>query len=132
MELKVENLAFEDTWKDIVRIKKDWRKDRAGSHISRGKICRISVGKKSKWVIVHGREPTDNVIQMDLTSRLVLETDVGKTYDFTLDKLSWFRSLWFPWKASDPLYRLPAQLSIVSFFLGVVLGVLGIIVGLAK
>ena len=130
MELKVGNLPIEDTWKDIVRIKKDWRKDRSGTHIPRGKICRISVGRKSKWVIVHGREPSDNTIQMDLTSRLALETDADKTYDFTLDQLSWLRSLWFPWKASDPMYRLPAQLSIVSFFLGVVLGVLGIIVGL--
>lgn len=130
MELKVGNLALEDTWKDIVRIKKEWRKDRFDSHIPRGKVCRISVGNRSKWVIVHGREPSDNVIQMDLTSRLALEIDADQSYDFNLDQLSWLRSLWFPWKASDPMYRLPAQLSIVSFLLGVVLGVLGIIVGL--
>src|ERR1700682_5397072 len=107
MNLKVENLAFEDTWKDIVRIKKEWRRDRSGSHIPRGKICRISVGKKSKGVIGHGREPNDNAIQMDLTSRLELETETGQTYDFTLDQLSWLKSLLFPWKASDPMYRLP-------------------------
>jgi hypothetical protein len=130
MELKVENLAFEDTWKDIVRIKKEYRRDRSDSPIRRGRICRITVGKKLKWVIVHGREPSDNVIQMDLTTRLALGIDTGQTYEFTLDQLSWIRSLWFPWKASDPMYRLPAQLSLVSFFLGVVLGVLGIIVGL--
>jgi hypothetical protein len=130
MNLKVENLSFEDTWKDIVRIKKKYRKDRSGSHISRGKVCRISVGEKSKWVIVHGREPSDSVIQMDLNTRLVLEVDTGQTYEFTLERLSWIRSLWFPWKASDPMYRLPAQLSLVSFFLGVIFGVLGIIVGL--
>jgi len=81
-------------------------------------------------VIVHGRKPSDNVIQMDLTTRLALEIDTDQTCDFNLDQLSWLRSLWFPWKASDPMYRLPAQLSIVSFLLGVVLGVLGIIVGL--
>jgi hypothetical protein len=130
MELKVQNLASEDTWKDIVRINKGFRKDRVELHIPRGKICRITVGKNSKWVIVHGREPKDNVIQMDLTTRLALEVETEQPYEFSLDQLPWIKTLWFPWKASDPMYRLPAQLSIVSFFLGVVLGVLGIIVGL--
>jgi hypothetical protein len=130
MRLKVETLALEDTWKDIVRIKKEYRKDHLKKHVPRGKVCRISVGERSKWVIVHGREPSDNIIQMDLTTRLALGVDENEFYEFSLERLSWIRSLWFPWKASDPMYRLPAQLSIVSFFLGVVLGVLGIVVGL--
>jgi len=130
MRLTVENLAWEDTWKDIVRIKKQYRKDRENKHIRRGAICRITMGDKSKWVIVHGRESDDEVIQMDLNVRLALGVKTKQAYDFTLDRISWLKSLWFPWKASDPIYRLPAQLSLVSFFLGVVLGVLGILVGL--
>ncbi len=130
IDLTVANLALEDTWKDIVRIKKDYRKDRHGKHIRRGTICRITVGDRSKWVIVHGRRADDAVIEMDLNVRIALDVDAGKPYAFTLDRLTWIRSLWFPWKASDPIYRLPAQLSIVSFLLGVILGVLGIIVGL--
>jgi hypothetical protein len=130
MRLTVENLAWEDTWKDIVRIKKQYRKDRENKHIPRGAICRITVGDRSKWVIVHGRESDDEVIQMDLNVRLALDVKTRQAYDFTLDRISWIKSLWFPWKASDPIYRVPAQLSLVSFFLGVVLGVLGILVGL--
>ena len=118
VDLTVANLALEDTWKDIVRIKKAHRKDRHGNHIRRGAICRMSVNDRSKWVIVHGRKPDDAMVEMDLNIRIALDIDVGKTYAFTLDRLSWIRSLWFPWKASDPMYRLPAQLSIVSFLLG--------------
>jgi len=129
MNLKVENLELEDTWKDIVRIKKEYRRDRNDNHIPRGVVCRITTGDKSKWVIMHGREPEDNVIQMDLNARLALGIKKNRSYDFTLERLSWIRSLWFPWKASDPMYRLPAQLSVVSLILGIILGVLGILVG---
>jgi len=129
MKLTVKKLAVEDTWKDIVRIKKPYRRDRNDRHIPRGSICRIAVGDKSKWVIVHGREPDDRDIQMDLNVRLALDVEEDQNYDFMIDRLSWIRSLWFPWKASDPMYRLPAQLSLVSFFLGVILGVAGILLG---
>jgi len=58
-------LDLEDTWKDIIRIHKKYRKDSKGTHIPRGRVCRISVGTRSKWVIAHGRETDDGVIQMD-------------------------------------------------------------------
>ena len=79
---------------------------------------------------MHGRESDDEVIQMDLNVRLALDVKTKHAYDFTLEQISWLKSLWFPWKASDPIYRVPAQLSLVSLFLGIVLGVLGILVGL--
>ena len=129
MELKVQSLGAEDTWKDIVRIKKRYRKDRYGKHVPRGTICLLTLGENSKWVVVHGREPDDPVIQMDLTVRLALEVVPERTYDFTLEKLSWIRTLWFPWKTSDPIYRVPAQLSLISLFLGLFLGIVGILVG---
>jgi hypothetical protein len=130
VELTVAKLASEDAWRDIVRIKDDYRKDRNGNHIHRGTICKITGNGKSKWVIVHGRRPQDNTVEMDLNVRLALGVKVGETHPFVLEQLNWFRSLWFPWKASDPMYRLPAQLSIVSFLIGVLLGVLGILIGL--
>jgi hypothetical protein len=130
VRLTVKSLDAGDTWKDIVRIKNKYRTDHKDKHIRRGTICRVAVGDKSTWVIVHGREPDDSVIQMDLNTRLALGLKKEETRDFTIFRLSWIRSLWFPWKASDPMYRLPAQLSLVSFFLGMVLGVLGILVGI--
>ncbi|HLY99529.1 MAG TPA: hypothetical protein VKT33_10765 [Candidatus Angelobacter sp.] len=130
MQLKVEGLAVEDSWKDIIRIKNKYRKDSKGRHIRRGSICCVSVGDKLKWVILHGREDDDAVIQMDLNARLALGVKKGQTHDFQLERLSWLKSLWFPWKSSDPTYRVPAQLSLIALILGVVLGVVGIVIGL--
>ena len=130
MQLKVEAASLEDAWKDIVRINKAYRKNQLGQHIARGTICRMRVGDRSKWVIVHGRETADAVAQMDLNVRLALGVDLHGSYDFTLEPMSWIRSLWFPWMASDPVYRLPAQLSVVSLIVGFILGVLGILVSL--
>jgi hypothetical protein len=130
INLTVGALALEDTWKDIVRIHKPYRKDKDDQPIKRGTICRLSVGQKSKWVIVHGREADEKVIQMDLNTRLALELKEGGAYDFTITRLTWLRSLWFPWKVSDPIFRVPAQLALISLILGVVLGLIGILVGL--
>jgi len=130
LELTVKRLATTDAWKDIVRIKEGFRRDRNGTHVRRGTICRITAPNgRSKWIVVHGRKPNDNRIEMDLNVRLALDVKIGETYAFVLDQLSPIQSLWFPWKASDPMFRLPAQMGIISFVIGVVLGAAGILVG---
>lgn len=130
MKLNVEKLSGEDAWKDIIRIPHAFRKDIKGKHVERGTICRLVVGANSKWAIVHGLDSDEPVIKMDLNMRIALEVKKGVAYDFTLQRLGWLRRLWFPWRASDPTYRLPAQLSIIAFILGVLFGVFGIAVGL--
>lgn len=128
VQLVVRALPLEDTWKDVIRLNKKYRRDDGGRHIPRGRVCRISVGNRSKWVIAHGREADDAVIQMDLNVRLALGVKLDDSYFFTIEHLSWLKSLWFPWKASDPIYRLPSQLSLLALLIGIVLGVLGILV----
>jgi len=59
--------------------------------------------------------------------RLALGVKLGDSHLFAIQRLSWMKSLWFPWKASDPIYRLPAQLSLLALFIGIVLGMLGIL-----
>lgn len=132
MQLTVKRLSSNDSWKDIVRINKKFRVDCNEKHIERGSICRISVANRCKWVIVHGREPDDAVIRMDLNVRLALDVKTGDIHDFKIDQLSWLQSRWFPWKASDPGYRLPAQLGLISFFLGTLLGILSIVLAFKK
>jgi hypothetical protein len=127
--LKVQKLPADDTWKDIIRIKNKYRTDIRGDHIKRGTMCCITVGERSRWVVVHGREVADKVIQMDLNVRLALGLDPDTEYQFELEKLSFLERLWFPWKASDPIYRIPAQLGLISFLLGTVLGLIGIALG---
>lgn len=131
--LKVQKLDAEHTWKDLVLIPVQFRTDSKGRPIHRGTICRISHGGCSKWVIVAGLRPQANeerVIQMDLNVRLALSVEVGDERDFALHRLSWLKRLWFPWRASDPGYRAPAQLAFISLFLGTFLGVVGIALGI--
>lgn len=127
MKLTVKELATPDCWKDIVRINKSYRVDRTGKSIRRGRVCLIGVGFRSTWAVLHGRHGDDPVIHMDLNTRLSLELKVDETYDVTLTPLPWFRSLWYPWYASDPGYRIPGQLSLISLLLGVVGFVLGLV-----
>lgn len=129
MQLTVQRLSFQDSWRDIVRVKKRYRLDRKGNRIQRGRICRVTVGDQSKWVIMHGRETDEAVIQMDLNVRTALDVKADHAYDFEFDQLSWFQSLWFPWKASDPGYRVAGQLGLISFILGTGLGAIGVLLG---
>jgi hypothetical protein len=132
VRLAVRTLDVEDAWKDIVRINKKYRLGGKGQFVRRGTACilRAAPDGPSKWVIVHGRESTDPVIQMDLNVRLALEVKEGETHDFLLEPLSWIKSLWFPWMASDPSYRLPAQLGLLSALIGAILAVFGIVLSL--
>ena len=132
-QLKVQKLDAEHAWKDLVLIPVQFRTDSKGNPIHRGTICRICCDDCSKWVIVAGLRPQANeerVIQMDLNVRLALGVDVGEECNFQLDRLSWMSRLWFPWKASDPGYRAPAQLAFISLFLGTFLGLVGIVLGI--
>jgi hypothetical protein len=133
IHLTVQKLDADHTWKDLVLIPVRFRLDRKGRPIHRGSICRISCHGCSKWVIVAGLRPQDDadrVIQMDLNVRLALDVNEGDVCDFELHRLSWMKRLWFPWRASDPGYRAPAQLAFVSLFLGTFLGIVGIILGI--
>jgi hypothetical protein len=130
MQLKVKGLAPQDCWKDIVRIKEPYRVDQHGKKIRRGRICCISVGDRSVWVVVHGRQTDEPIIQMDLNVRRALGVKKEQVQDFELRQISWVRSLWFPWVASDPGYRLPAQLALLSAIVGTILGIAGVVLGI--
>lgn len=127
MKLTVKELAVQDCWKDIVRVNKIYRVDRAGRPIKRGRVCFIWVGDRSTWAVLHGRHGDEPVVHMDLNTRLSLDLKVDETYDVELVQLPWFRSLWYPWHASDPGYRIPGQLSLISLLLGVLGFALGLV-----
>jgi hypothetical protein len=128
-ELTVRKLESEDTWKDMVQIPADSREDIQGNHISRGTICKIAANGHSRLVIVHGLKNATKVIAMDLNLRRALGVHIDTVCNFELRPVSWIGHLRFTWSASDPAYRVPGQLSLISFVLGSVLGVLGLILG---
>ena len=127
MQFTVENLATKDSWKDIVRIPEPYRTTVHGDHIGRGTICKLTVNDKSKYVIVRGSKRKARTINMDLNLRLFLKVKEANLYDFELRKASWFQCLLFAWSASDPIYRVPAQLSLISLALGLLGLFLGVV-----
>ncbi len=78
-------------------------------------------------MIARGLSRQRGVVKMDRNVRSELGVDKDQVYDFTLTRLSWIMSLWFPWKASDPIYRVPAQLGLISLILGLIGLILGIV-----
>jgi hypothetical protein len=127
VRLEVKGLEPEDCWRDIVRIKKHYRIDRSGRPIARGRICIIKTGDREAWVVMHGRETDECVIQIDLNLRRILGVRKDQVHDFEITQLSWLRALWYPWKASDPGYRISGQLGLIGLFLGLVGILLGVV-----
>lgn len=127
MELTVRGLDPEDCWKDIVRIKTRYRVDRNGKPIARGRICIVKTGDKEVWGVMHGRETDEPVIQMDLNMRRSLGVKKDQVHDFEITQLRWLKALWYPWKASDPGYRIAGQLGLIGLLLGVVGVLLGVV-----
>jgi len=125
--LTVKNLAATDSWKDIVRIKDLYRQDENNKHINRGQICKLIANGHSTWVLMHGRNPNTPEIRMDLNTRLALKVNVGQTHQFQIHQCGMIERLWYPWKASDPGYRIAGQISLISLLLGTVLGIVGVV-----
>ncbi len=128
MQLTVQQVRGE-TWKDLVEIPYQWRTDSKGNHIHRGTICKMKGNGKSRYVIVVGLKDPAAVIGLDLNLREAFDVKDGRQYDFEFFRASWVGQLLFGWAASDPAYRIPAQLSLISLFLGTFLGMVGLILG---
>lgn len=129
--LMVRELQSDSVWKDVVRIPHAFRKDANNQHIVRGAVCKLSVGGRHKFVVVHGSPLKEQaVILIDSKLRTDLKLKKGVAYQFSLRVCTGVVDKWrWMWTASDPLMRVPAQLSLLSFALGVIgllLGVIGI------
>lgn len=127
MELQVKKLPDEDGFRDMVRVPHKFRKDTNGKHISRGQVCRISANGKSGYIVVRGYdykkgEPHDPVIFVDSTWRgklsLKKEEEEGLKCDIKLEPVGTLAEWLWLWRANDPIIRIPAQISLISFFLG--------------
>ena len=129
MELEVCELPLRDVWKDIARIPRSYRRDVHGRHIRRGEIVKLEVNGRRKFVVVHGcRRKGARIVLIDSKLRTDLKLENGKVYDFDLERASLPGQWIWMWNASEPTYRVPAQISLVSF----VLGVLGLILGIVS
>lgn len=123
LKLKVGRAEYDDIGRDIVRIHRD---DRRPAEVNRHDIIRLSVGAKSIVVAMRGND-TPGIINIDIDLREELGLSVGGTYDFELRKVGKVGQFLWQWNATDPAVRLPAQIAIVSFCLGLIGLALGVV-----
>jgi hypothetical protein len=131
MQLKVQKLPDADGWRDMVRVPHEFRRDARGEPIARGRVVRIRANGRCGYVVVRGydykpNEPNEGLIFVDPTWRGKLKLDVDKTYDITLERVNRLADWLWMWRANDPLVRIPAQISLISFFLGILALILSI------
>lgn len=126
--LTVNHLPVADAWKDIVRVPHAHRIGINGKPIRRGEICKLTIANRHRYVVVHGcPQKGAAIIQIDSKVRNDLKVSVGNSYPFGLEIASTFGVWKWMWRASEPMYRVPAQLGLISLFLGVVGLVLGLL-----
>lgn len=119
-KLTVHKIALADAWKDVARIPRKYRKDVSGRSIRRAEICDVTIGDKHRLLAIHGCPIKDARILLDSPTRIYFDVEIGSSYEVKLCPVGWFGYWRWAWKASEPAYRVPAQISLVSLFLGVV------------
>lgn len=137
MKLTVRQISRHEVYKDMVRIPEAHRLDRDGNKIAEGKICQITVPSgPSKLLAVRGSIGVDrSEIRMAEKTRNDLGVTLGKEYDFHIRPVGWLGHICWSWNASDPAYRIPAQIAAISASLGVIsliLGFIGFVLGMAS
>jgi hypothetical protein len=125
--LTIHELPGEDCWRDIARIPRVHRVDVNGKRIRRAKICKVTIRGKHKLLAVRGSPEPDARILLDSPTRIDFDVDIGTAYDVELRPVGWLGYWRWAWGAADPAYRVPAQISLISFFLGLLALVLGIL-----
>ena len=121
LKLTVRQISRHEVYKDMVRIPEAHRLDRDGSKIGEGKICKITVRGASKLLAVRGSIGADRLeIRMDERTRNDLGVAWGEEYDFEIRKCRWPSQICWSWSASDPAYRIPAWIAVLSLGLGLI------------
>jgi hypothetical protein len=120
LTLTVHELPVEDCWKDMARIPRDYRVDGNDERIRRAKICEVTINGKSKLLSVLGCSEKDARILVDSPTRDDLEIEAEHPYEVKLRPVWWYGYWKWAWNAADPAYRVPAQISMISFLLGVI------------
>jgi hypothetical protein len=129
--LTVHEMPIEGCWKDMAGVPERYRVDAKGRTIRRGQICDVTISGKHKLLAIRGCSPTakDARIQLDHPTQSDLDVQPGDSCEVEFRPTGLMGYLRWGWRAIDPSYRVPFQISMVSFFLGLVgllLGILGV------
>ena len=128
--LEVRQARRDEVQKDIARVAEDKRKNQRGREIDAGSICKIqspSTGK-STLAFLRGLDEAEeeSVIRIDEYLRENLCVDLNRKYNFTFETRWWYRFVW-PWRATDPGYKISSEIAFVSFALGLISLGLGLV-----
>ena len=128
MILEVNKAQEDDVYNDIARIPEIHRKDGEDNKIVEGQLCKITVGRKYTYAFARGKlESEEPCVYIDDRIRGLLGVKVGDKVEFSLKQASLVGRFRWAWNASDPAYRIAAQVAIISAFLGITGFVLGVI-----
>ena len=123
MHLTVEEAEDADFYKDIARINYSDR-----SNFGTGHIHQIAVGDRQAYFILRNlAQSSKGRILLDRPSRQQLNVDVNRDYEFAISPVGWWGELCWAFRATEPGYRIAAQLGVLSFFLGVLSLVLAVL-----
>lgn len=121
VNLKVGPADYDDIARDMVRIN---IKDRP-CQIGRHEIISLRVGNRRKLVTVRGNNVA-GTINVDIDNREDLGVVLDQTFEFELKRARWWEKVVWQWGATDPAVQQSARIAALSF----VLGLIGLILGL--
>lgn len=126
MKLAIHEARKEEVYRDIARVPEAFRTDGKGT-IKEGELRRIHAGPRSAFVILRGDQDSEEpTIKLDDVTRDKLGVKTGQSLEIEFDSPLFKKWRW-AWNATEIGYRVAAQISLVSFVLGVIGLVLGII-----
>jgi|GEM_PF-1807550 len=113
--LVVKGIPANDGRSDLVRIH---YKARGEERFPRWSVGRLTCNGKSRYVVILGHEEAEDVIQMDIDHRFAFGVEKNAVANFELKRAGILGNMRYLLSAHDPMLRLPAWISLVSFFLG--------------
>lgn len=121
MKLKVAQIDEDDVYKDLARIPERHRIDCRDRSIAEGRICKVTVGKKSVLLSLRGQQDHSRpTIHIDEKTRRALGLSPESEAEFRFREVSWWGQFLWAWRATDPAYRIAARLGLLSVLLGVI------------
>jgi len=116
----------DEVYRDMARVPEMHRIDAKGKPISEGCICYVKAGGRRILLSLRGVAGASNAaIQIDEKTRNALVLTAGEEADFEFLRVSWLGQFLWAWRASEPAYRIPARLGLLSL----VLGLIGLVLG---
>lgn len=116
-KLKVKGLSGNEGRSDLIRL--NWQ-DRNDEAFPRWSVAILKLGKTCRYVVVLGQDDHSGFIELDYDHRQFFQVKKGDEREFELIRAGIWGNIVYLLTARDPMLRLPAIISIVSFGLGLI------------